>query len=491
MRRAYPAILAIASWISPLAAAASSPRWVDAGDSFLREAVERLVDERIIDIPLMAWPIASAELRTAIDAARREGRLRPSDEASIARIETSLEPAGREWFVAAGDPSDLRVFEDAPRERGELGLRSAWTGTDRLAAVLKLRATLDPDDGQYLRPDGTYLTARGGNWLMSAGWQERWWGGGNEGSLQLSNNARPMFALSLDRETSRPFETRWLRWIGPWSLGTFMGALEGSRPDSNHALLWGLRASARPLPGFEFSVTRNAQFCGDKPPCSLNAFWNVVAGNDNMGESVSAADEPGNQLATYEARWSGKIGNRNVGFYFQNTGETIDNKFPRPLRTLSLINLSTWGTRRAGALWRAHVEFSTTTCADFDDAQSANCGYENGVFTAGYRYRNRALGHSTDSDSRQVVIGLSMQDGPRDWVARLRRAEINRIGTVPQSTQPLATGPELWWIGEGVVEQTLARGRLELGLGLEHRRDELTRDTSIEPRGYLRWTAAF
>ena len=326
---------------------------------------------------------------------------------------------------------------------------------------------------------------------MSAGWQDRWWGGGDDGSLQLSSNARPVFALALDRETSRPFETRWLRWLGPWTLGTFFGALEGRRPDSNHALLWGLRAAVRPLPGFEFSVTRSAQFCGDKPPCGVDAFWDVLVGNDNVGESVSATDEPGNQLATYEARWGGRIAGLPITLYLQNTGETIDNKFPRPLRTLSLGNLGTWGDFESGARWRAHLEFSTTTCADFDDAQNPDCGYENSLFSAGYRYRGRVLGHSTDSDSRQWAAGLLYEKGTRSWAARLRRAEINRLGTVPQPNHLLSKGPQVWWIGEALLKQPFAGGDLEFSLGLEHRKDSLADDTRTEPKGYVRWTQSF
>jgi hypothetical protein len=484
--------LAAVAMTSLRPAQAASPGWVEPGDEHLRDAVERLVDERVFDIPLLSWPIAQAELRRAIDAARAGGRVDAAHEPVVARIEAALAPPRREWFVAAGDTTTLRTFEDVPRENGELGVRTRWDAdSGEFAAVLQVRAAASPEDGQYARPDGSYLVDRQGNWLVSAGWQERWWGGGYEGSLQLSTNARPVFALSLDRETSAPFETRWLSWLGPWTFGTFFGALEGNRPDSNHALLWGLRAAVRPLPGFEFSITRNAQFCGDKPPCSASAFWDVLTGNDNAGENVAAADEPGNQLATYEARWGGRIGPIPVAVYLQNTGETIDNNFPRPLRTLRLANLSTWGDLASGARWRAHVEVSTTTCGDFDDAEITNCAYENGVFTAGYRYRGRVLGHSTDSDSRQVAAGLLYEDGRRSWTARLRRAEINRVGAVPQVTHTVSTGPQVWWVGEGLLKQPFSGGDLQLSLGVEHREDSLDGDTRLEPKGFVRWSKAF
>ncbi len=466
--------------------------WVAAGDESLRDAVERLVDDGLVSIPLASWPVSRRELQAVVVAVKAQRALTGGQAGALARIEQALAPARRELFVAAGDPSDLRRFPDAPRESGEVGLRWRGGGDNAISGELQARVAVDAADSRELRPDGSYVAARAGNWLMSGGFQDRWWGGGYDGSLQLSSNARPVFALSLDRETSRPFESRWLSWIGPWTLGTFMGALEGRRPDSNHALLWGARVAARPLPGFEISFTRNAQFCGDKPPCGLGAFWDVLVGNDNVGESVSAAKEPGNQLATYELRWAGRLGGFPISAYWQHTGETIDNKIPRPLRSLNLLSISTWGDVADGSRWRSYVEASSTTCADFDNAQSADCGYENGLFTAGYRYRGRVLGHSTDSDSRQLVAGL-MLSTPGSWVwgARLRRAEINRIGVVPQPNHLLAKGPQLWWVGEGSLERPLLDGKLELALGLEHRRDNRSRATDLEPRGYLRWTQRF
>ncbi len=465
--------------------------WIPATDSDLRNAVELLVDERVFEIPLLAWPLPRAELVAAVESSRSRAGLSAAQESALSRIEAALSLPRREWFAAAGAPSDLRGFEDAPRENGEAGVTLRWQSEGRLSGELKARVAIDPVDGQQLRPDGSYLAAATGNWLWSGGWQERWWGGGYDGSLQLSSNARPVFALALDRQRSKPFETRWLRWLGPWTMGTFFGALESSRPDSNHALLWGLRVAARPLPGLEVSITRNAQFCGDKPPCSPKAFWNLFIGNDNVGENVSASEEPGNQLATYEAKWSGHVATVPFGIYIQRTGETIDNRIPRPLRTLNLVSLSTWGNARGADRWKARLELSTTIVADFTSEQIADVAYENSLFTAGYRYRGRVLGHSTDSDSRQALVGFDYDEGHRTWSARLRRAQINWLGGVPQPNHLLSKGPALWWGADAALTQTVLGGQLELLVGLEHHDDRLGDRSSVLGRGYLRWTQAF
>ncbi len=41
-------------------------------------------------------------------------------------------------------------------------------------------------------PDGSYLGVNVGNFMLSAGYIERWWGPGWDGSLILSTNARPI-----------------------------------------------------------------------------------------------------------------------------------------------------------------------------------------------------------------------------------------------------------------------------------------------------------
>lgn len=487
--------------IAVLPCAASAQAWVAPGDGGLRRLVERLVDERTLDLPTLNWPIPKRDLETAIATARRRNDLAPTTLAKLAELEQQLGASSTRsssagtWSMAVGDPTELRGFADAPRASGEASLEWRWhdpatANEARWSGELHVTAALDPADGTALQPDGSYLALSLGNVLLSAGWQDRWWGGGSDGSLQLSSNARPVFALSVDRERSTPFQTPWLRWLGPWTMGTFMGALEARRIDSNHALLWGFHSAARPLPGLEISVTRNAQFCGSTRPCSGSIFWNVLTGHDNRGENVSTAKEPGNQLATYEIRWAGELGQVPLSIGYQNTGETIDNKFPRPLRSLALISLASWGDYDANTRWRAHLEFASTTCSDFNYAQSADCGYENSTFTGGYRYRGRVLGHSIDSDTRQYTLGLAIDDGRITRELLLRRAEINRIGSIPQPNHALApNGPQTWWTLEGHWRGELARGRIELQAGLERIHDDLRGTTSTRPRGWLRYTA--
>ena len=103
-------------------------------------------------------------------------------------------------------PSTLRGFADTPREEGELALRASWL-SDHFALNLRARCVADPDDDKKFRADGSYLGVNVGNFMISAGFMERWWGPGWDGSLILSTNARPIPSLTLERNYTDPFKT--------------------------------------------------------------------------------------------------------------------------------------------------------------------------------------------------------------------------------------------------------------------------------------------
>ena len=164
-----------------------------------------------------------------------------------------------------------------PREEGELEGSFEWLG-DRFALRLAATVVADASDGKSVRPDGSYVGMTLGNWMLSAGYLDRWWGPGWEGSTILGNNARPVPSLAFDRKYTAPFETRWLSWLGPWSVNGFYGVLEGNREDVDHPHFLGLRVTAKPFDAVEIGLTRTAQWCGDGRNCDWDTFWNLVTG---------------------------------------------------------------------------------------------------------------------------------------------------------------------------------------------------------------------
>ena len=117
--------------------------------------------------------------------------------------------------AGASNPMALRRFADVPREEGELEGAVQYTG-DIFAMRLQASVVANPADDKEVRADGSYVGAVLGNWMLSAGLVDRWWGPGWEGSLIYGTNQRPIPAITLERNYSDPFDTKWLSWIGQW-----------------------------------------------------------------------------------------------------------------------------------------------------------------------------------------------------------------------------------------------------------------------------------
>ena len=210
-----------------LAAPVKAEAWFDAGDSALRSDVQYLVDSGVIDVVLTSWPIPSADIAWALENVKAREHLSAGQRAAIGRLQRRLSVFRRDAFRISGhvsgaaNPIELRTFENTPREEAEIGGTVSDAG-ERFAGRLAVQWVHDPDDDKSIRLDGSYGSMRLGNWLLTLGALDRWWGPGWDGSLLLSNNARPVPAVALDRESSRPFESKWLSWIGPWRFSTFM-----------------------------------------------------------------------------------------------------------------------------------------------------------------------------------------------------------------------------------------------------------------------------
>jgi hypothetical protein len=206
-------------------------------------------------------------------------------------------------LAASENPRVIRGFENTPREEGETSVGLSWIG-NRFAVNLAATYASNPFDDDEFRPDGTYVGMALGNWMLTAGWQDRWWGPSRDGSLLLGTNARPTPGIMLQRIASAPFESRWLSWMGPWTLTTFMSLLDDERV-VNDAYLFGVRGSFRPPgTGLEIGISRTAQWCGDDRPCDAETFIDLLLGNDNRGVNVDPEDEPGNQLGGFDVRWA-------------------------------------------------------------------------------------------------------------------------------------------------------------------------------------------
>ena len=405
------------------------------GDARLRHIVEIEADDE--DVPLATtWPLPTRDL--------------VRDERPI--LYSSLQPgtgADAGWFVSvAKSPDSIRTFDDTPREQAQAGVAAGWTAGDYAGGVIKISYAAKPVDGMHFRFDDSYVAWRYGNWWVSLGQQQRWWGPGWDASLILSNNARPMPAIALDRASAEPFKTPWLSWLGPWRLTTFMGLENKEGPEWPHPLVWGARATARPLRDLEVGVSTTEQWCRVHV-CGLHTFADVLLGKNNAGVNISTAKQPGNGELGWDFRWH--LWSLPAAVYYQVNGETSDGKtplLPRPRQTTNLLGVEFWSPDKGSGGWRGFVEFADTTCGALSTASSdqpnPGCAYTNNVVPWGYYYRGRVLGDSIQGDSRLLTVGaLLLGEQDRVWDLRVRKGSLNRYGENPLNT--LAQVPSKLW----------------------------------------------
>jgi hypothetical protein len=503
--------LALAGLLAGPLALAGEP-WLAPGDLQVRHDIQMLVDDGVIDIPLSAWPIPTSDVAAALAAARQKYGLeleaaaagdpaRPakgltlseSQFAALTRLKRVVSGEDSGFFAelrGAARPEELRTFRNEPRDAYEFAVGYAGFFGEHFGGRLEAAVVDSPPDGDNYRLDGSYLAGKLGNWIVTLGAQDRWWGSGWEGSLILTNNARPVPAIAIDRAESTPFETKWLRWIGPWRLTTFLGYMDDDRGDYDHPLLFGFRVSARPLDGLEISLERTAQLCGEGRSCTWSDFWNMWWGNDNAGENVDADQEPGNQLAGWHVRWASPIGRLPYALYWQHTGETIDNQIPRPYRSEDLAGGEYWGDLASGGSWRLNLEYANTLCGGTENGEKLwDCAYNSGIFYgAGYRYKGRVMGHSMDGDALQYAARLMLiPETDTTWSFMVRYTELNRGGLVNDIQNFVAQGPEDWWSFDVSYRRPVPKGWVEVGVGADQE-DRMWNDTSaFLPRGTLTW----
>ena len=487
--------LAVALLLAPVVGTAGP--WIDPGDTGLRHDIQLLADAGVITAPITQWPLSWGDV---LAISEEPGRvLSTAEAAALARVQR-LGKAARttgEWrpSVAASAGTEgltLRNFEATPREKGELDLGLEWTGK-RTALRLQGQYVLDPDggvdnpgDSKEWRTDGSYAGIALGNWMVAAAMTDRWWGPGWQSSIILSNNARPIPAFTLDRNSTAPFESKWLSWIGHWDLAVIWGFLEDSGAVPN-ARFFGIRTTVRPARFLEIGLSRTAMWCGSGRPCGFSTFTDLLLGRDNAGDNVSAADEPGNQLGGYDIRLSAASLGVPVALYTQRIGEDEYNF--RPSLYLTQIGAETWGQLGTLGTVRVYLEAADTLAGgDFTGDGQPNVAYNHPIYSNGMRYRNRAIGHTADNDSRIWTLGVLLNDvADRTWALTLTAGDLNRVGK-PDTANTLTPVKQEYVGGELLHSRKLPLGKLSVSVGLESLKTPSTGATDDDWRLFLEWS---
>lgn len=464
---------------------------IASGDMIFRHDIQRLADAGIIKGTITTWPLAWGPILNDIrdvDATN----LQPAVADALARVtiranwETrSSELTFKAKAGVAENPTRMRSYQDTPRGKIEASAGVGWIG-DWSNIELNVQYVDSDQDDEDFRFDDSMLAVVLGNYSLSVSTMQRWWGPGWDGSLILSNNARPMPSVTFDRVFTDAFETKWLSWLGPWDLSVMFGQMEKERHIPN-TRFFGLRFNFRPIPSLEIGLSRTAQWCGDGRPCDFETFIDLLLGRDNA-EPSEIEDEPGNQLAGMDFRWSPSFIGFPIALYGQLTGEDESGGFPSRY-------LAQGGLEISGYIWnkwsyRWYAELAGTSC-DVLNEDIYNCAYNHDIYETGYRYRGRTVGHSADNDSLLVSTGWMMVD-ERDtqWRLLLRFGELNRGGP-PDTRNSLTATPQDIASIDLSHSRVFSFGVIDAGIGYETIDDAASGESLNDGRAYLQWRSSF
>lgn len=463
--------------------------WLQPGDIALRHDIEVLAAAGIIKSPVTTWPMSWPDIAKDVAGAQVGDGDSSAVSAALFRVQRratreSLNGLSGVGYRVAGakEPVALRSYSDTPRDEAEIELGVSWLG-NRFAANLSGTVVANAYDDQTFRWDGTYAGVNVANFMISAGWMERWWGPGWEGSLLLSNNARPIPSIRVERNYTDAFETKWLSWLGTWRASLELGEMEGSDVPVPDARFFAARLNFRPVKWFEFGLSRTAMWCGEGRPCGFDTFTDLLIGNDNdVDASGGQSDQPGNQMAGYDLKLTSPWRAVPLAMYAQAIGEDEAGKLPA--KFLGLLGVETWGSV-GGASYRVHLEYADTACNFSRQEPEFNCAYRNSLYPQGYTFRRRPIGHALDSDGRMYSLGGLLVLPRGDSISVLvRRSELNRDGALDSAHTLSPTGSD---VDNVEVEYNLGlkKGQLRVGAGYDDFKGVAPTDSEF--RGFIEW----
>lgn len=404
--------------------------WLDTQDNYLRQSLQSLAQAGLLTGPVNTYPIMWKNI--AIDLNRIDSAaLSPQLQFAVAHLRSALNANRGERqsglkLKANSATANHQHFGESYFEDAALSLFQE-VQSDSIAGRLQVnRRVLDDNSTEQDNTlDGSYLALIRGNWVLQVDQAAVWWGPGQQSSLLLSNNARPLPSIRLTRHGWQPDERSWLRWLGPWSATTFLGYGQHTSavPQTRY---WGGRLTLRPVPALELGASRVIQWGGQGRSNGFSTLWDLV--------SYDQRDEiPADQRAAIDAAWHLQLAGFPLTVYTELADD--DNQSGAPDELLQL-----WGVRsyfgESTGIHTVNLEYSDTylTCADQLDAGA--CAYQGSLYPEGYRRYGRIIGSGYGADAQVLSSAWHYQTlGGISWSAQLTLARYHQAAVSDSSWQ--------------------------------------------------------
>lgn len=438
----------------------------------LRHELQLLSDSETLDAPLTTWPLITQDISERLKQPDSNQTLTSELQFILNNInqritkEKNNRPKHKTLSNIHSKKLLIRDFSGEGRENTSLSYDGQWSNHN---VDLRLKATITdksshPSDSSF-RLDESYVSSNLGNWRFTVGKQSRWWGPGWDGSLILSNNARPIPSLSIENISSETFENKYLKWMGPNKLHFFIGQLESNRRVPGAKLI-GTRLTLRPFDSLELGVHRTIQWGGDGQDESFSSLLKTIASIRVDKEDGSLGTVYGNQIAGVDFRWKLPISSESkYAVYGQYIGEDrVDGSLLLGDETFLLGSSVSGASKRLKGTWRAYIEATDTSAGTFKGRYRNNIIYNHSTYTDGYRYQDLSMGHGIDSDSTLVSAGaiLSQSNG-NFWRGWIKHAKLNTDGIGKNTIAPKGKR----WTAIGVSLDKPLNRRLKINAGTQ------------------------
>ncbi len=234
---------------------------------------------------------------------------------------------------------------------------------------------------------------------VQAGKDSLWWGPGHHGSILMSNNARPLRMIKVTNP--QPLQLPWvLRYLGPFRSQWFMAQLEEDR-DIPEARVSGMRLNFKPHARWEVGLSRVVMFGGrGVPRVDLFDYGKMFLARSEQEENNQLAGfDTSILLPLAEIPYGRHLPMRSIKLYFDGAGEDEAGMLPSNWGFLYGVQLN--DILKTGRT-DIRIEY-----ADNHVTGKPNVFYNHSLYTSGYTYKGRVMGHHMGTDSRDLFAQLS------------------------------------------------------------------------------------
>ena len=428
-------------------------------DLKLKSELDWLNAQGVTQISTSTWPLTANEITRALTGANVST---PAQQQVLQSVKATVDATTKAGIDAAvglyvqTDRQQLpQTFADDQMAKQQLTAKIGYTDQQweaRLQANVKHDDLIDDADISF---EGSYIAGTAANQWLIAGQIPSWWGPGNDGSLIRGDASRPVIGVTMQRDEQKAPTSKYLSWVGPWQYQLFGGQLEdyAAIPETK---LFGMRATAAPLPWLEVGASRTFMWGGEGRPESFSSFIDALTGMRDNGDT--GKEDPANQLAGFDARVSlAPLINIPGSVYAQYIGE--DEAGGLPSKNMYLAGID-YASDAYGKPYQIYAEYTDTRSSG-----EVNRGgsYNHSTYKDGYYQQGYPLGYALGGNAESVAVGAKLWLDRQNFInAKLQHAKVNQSEQTINYAFPNADKLTTFDIGltHQLQPQALITGRL-------------------------------